>query len=77
MTIAIGCTGGQHRSVAMSEALASRLWSHGLGLRLGPRVGSENPMIASVFPYRESNFNMWENSTKMSKTFGITEQRSQ
>ncbi len=34
-------------------------------------------MIASVFPYRESNFNMWENSTKMSKTFGITEQRSQ
>ena len=30
VTIAVGCTGGQHRSVAMSEALAKRLRSHGL-----------------------------------------------
>jgi UPF0042 nucleotide-binding protein len=25
MTVAIGCTGGKHRSVAMAEALAARL----------------------------------------------------
>ena len=25
MTVAIGCTGGKHRSVAMAEALAGRL----------------------------------------------------
>ncbi len=30
LTIAIGCTGGRHRSVAMSEAFAGRLRSHGV-----------------------------------------------
>ena len=30
MTIAIGCTGGKHRSVAMSEEIASRLRARGL-----------------------------------------------
>ncbi len=30
LTIAIGCTGGRHRSVAMSEALAERLRAHGV-----------------------------------------------
>ncbi len=30
VTIAIGCTGGKHRSVAMSEALGERLRTHGL-----------------------------------------------
>jgi RNase adapter protein RapZ len=29
MTIAIGCTGGQHRSVAMAEELARRLRDKG------------------------------------------------
>jgi RNase adapter protein RapZ len=29
MTIAIGCTGGKHRSVAMAEEIASRLGTHG------------------------------------------------
>jgi len=28
LTVAIGCTGGRHRSVAMSEALATRLRAH-------------------------------------------------
>ncbi len=28
LTVAIGCTGGRHRSVAMSEALAERLRAH-------------------------------------------------
>ncbi|WP_293782530.1 RNase adapter RapZ [uncultured Aeromicrobium sp.] len=30
LTLAIGCTGGRHRSVAMSEALGGRLRSHGV-----------------------------------------------
>ena len=30
LTIAVGCTGGRHRSVAMSEAFAGRLRSHGV-----------------------------------------------
>lgn len=30
LTLAIGCTGGRHRSVAMSEALARRLRAHGV-----------------------------------------------
>ncbi|MCH9276017.1 RNase adapter RapZ [Bifidobacterium amazonense] len=37
VTIAIGCTGGQHRSVAMSEALAARLRAHGLEVSVSAR----------------------------------------
>ncbi|PLS30968.1 glmZ(sRNA)-inactivating NTPase [Bifidobacterium margollesii] len=37
VTIAIGCTGGQHRSVAMSHALADRLRSHGLNVSVSAR----------------------------------------
>lgn len=33
MTVAVGCTGGKHRSVAMSEALAQRLSDGGLDVR--------------------------------------------
>jgi len=33
MTVAIGCTGGRHRSVAMTEEIASRLRSRGLDAR--------------------------------------------
>jgi UPF0042 nucleotide-binding protein len=33
MTVAIGCTGGKHRSVAMSEEIASRLRGAGLDAR--------------------------------------------
>jgi UPF0042 nucleotide-binding protein len=29
LTIAMGCTGGRHRSVALAEALAARLGQHG------------------------------------------------
>jgi UPF0042 nucleotide-binding protein len=29
LTIAMGCTGGRHRSVALAEALATRLSRHG------------------------------------------------
>ncbi|WP_417852206.1 RNase adapter RapZ [Bifidobacterium olomucense] len=37
VTIAIGCTGGQHRSVAMSEELARRLRLHGLNVSVSAR----------------------------------------
>ncbi|MGY6500114.1 MAG: RNase adapter RapZ [Acidimicrobiales bacterium] len=30
LTVALGCTGGRHRSVAMAEALAQRMAAHGL-----------------------------------------------
>jgi UPF0042 nucleotide-binding protein len=32
LTIAMGCTGGRHRSVALAEALAKRLGGHGQGV---------------------------------------------
>lgn len=37
VTVAIGCTGGQHRSVAMAEALAGRLRAHGLSVTVSAR----------------------------------------
>lgn len=37
VTIAIGCTGGQHRSVAMSEELARRLRARGLSVTVSAR----------------------------------------
>ena len=30
LTVAMGCTGGRHRSVALADALAERLASHGV-----------------------------------------------
>lgn len=37
VTIAVGCTGGQHRSVAMAEELARRLRADGLGVSVSAR----------------------------------------
>ena len=37
LVIAVGCTGGQHRSVAMSEALAKRLRARGLQVTVSAR----------------------------------------
>ncbi|WP_205528569.1 RNase adapter RapZ [Desertimonas flava] len=37
LTIAIGCTGGRHRSVAIAEELAARLRSRGLAVRTSHR----------------------------------------
>lgn len=37
LTIAIGCTGGRHRSVAVTEEIASRLRSRGLAVRTSHR----------------------------------------
>ena len=33
MTVAIGCTGGKHRSVAMTEEIARRLIARGMDAR--------------------------------------------
>ncbi len=38
MTVAIGCTGGKHRSVAIAEALARRLEDHDAESKLSVRV---------------------------------------
>ena len=37
MTVALGCTGGKHRSVAMAEEIASRLRAQGLDARAAHR----------------------------------------
>ena len=37
LTVAIGCTGGRHRSVAIAEALAARLRADGFEVRTGHR----------------------------------------
>jgi UPF0042 nucleotide-binding protein len=42
MTIAIGCTGGKHRSVAMAEEIATRLLGYGVDARASHRdLGQE------------------------------------
>ena len=37
LTVAIGCTGGRHRSVAVAEELAHRVREHGYAVRTGHR----------------------------------------
>jgi RNase adapter protein RapZ len=37
LTVAIGCTGGRHRSVAVAEELAERLRARGLAVRTNHR----------------------------------------
>jgi len=37
MTIAVGCTGGKHRSVAMTEEIARRMRDHGYVARAAHR----------------------------------------
>ena len=37
MTIAVGCTSGKHRSLAMTEAIAARLRAHGIDTRASHR----------------------------------------
>lgn len=44
VTIAIGCTGGQHRSVAMSEELARRLRTRGLSVTVSARESAKHHM---------------------------------
>ncbi|MBO0815319.1 MAG: RNase adaptor protein RapZ, partial [Actinobacteria bacterium] len=34
VTLAVGCTGGKHRSVAMAEEIAGRLEKSGLGIQV-------------------------------------------
>jgi UPF0042 nucleotide-binding protein len=37
MTVAVGCTGGKHRSVAMAEEISARLVERGLDARAAHR----------------------------------------
>ena len=37
MTVAVGCTGGKHRSVAMAEEISARLTDHGLDAKAAHR----------------------------------------
>ena len=37
LTVAIGCTGGRHRSVAVAEELAERLRARGVAVRTNHR----------------------------------------
>jgi UPF0042 nucleotide-binding protein len=37
MTVAVGCTGGKHRSVAMAEEIVARLLTHGLDAKAAHR----------------------------------------
>ena len=37
LTVALGCTGGKHRSVALADALASRLSAHAPGIQVWDR----------------------------------------
>ena len=52
LTIAMGCTGGRHRSVALAQALADRLAGHGqAGLRLPPghrQVSEVRPAVVAI-----------------------------
>lgn len=43
LTIAVGCTGGRHRSVAVAEELGSRLESSGWGVRVAHRDLAREP----------------------------------
>ena len=47
LTIAIGCTGGRHRSVAIAEEIASRLRARGLAVRT-----SHRDVVALTMPRR-------------------------
>ena len=53
MTVAIGCTGGKHRSVAMTEEIARRLPGAGLRRPAPPTAtsgGSDVPALARAVP---------------------------
>lgn len=43
LTVAVGCTGGQHRSVAVCEALAATLRDQGVPVRVSHRELAEQP----------------------------------
>ena len=51
----IGCTGGQHRSVAMSEELARRLRAHGLNVTVSAREQTPSTLILSDHTARKQS----------------------
>jgi UPF0042 nucleotide-binding protein len=50
LTIAIGCTGGRHRSVYVAERLAAKLGAGGLRVELAHRDLVQSGSLALVAP---------------------------
>ena len=56
ITVAIGCTGGMHRSVAMSEALCKRLTEQGCRVTIEHRdINLEQASVRNRFPKKTDN----------------------
>jgi RNase adapter protein RapZ len=46
LTVAVGCTGGRHRSVVLAEQIAAIIREHGLGVKVIHRDIEREPVKA-------------------------------
>ena len=56
LTIGIGCTGGRHRSVTISEDLAASLRAEGFRVSVFHRDTEREPVMSSSFPIHDEQF---------------------
>ncbi len=69
LTIALGCTGGRHRSVAMAEAFGERLRAHGVQCaRRPPRPGTR---MTDALPRRSWHWAAAMDLPRVSRLFVI------